>query len=220
MGTAERIAAIAAGAIVLLLVAAQLALPRIAASVISSRVGRYGSVQSVKVSAWPAIKLLWEHADSVEVRARSLRLSPAQSASLLWEARNTGRVEFSAARVQLGPLALSGAHVSKRGGALRGEAHISTPAVSAALPPGISVALVSSGGGRVTVRAGGGLFGVGASVEAVASAQDGKLVARPVAFPLSAIQLTLFSDAHVHVRGVGARAETGGYVLSMSASLG
>jgi hypothetical protein len=220
VGTVERIAAIAAGVIVLLLALAQLVLPRIAASVISSRVGRYGSVQSVKVSAWPAIELLWEHAGSVEVRARRLRLSTAQSAALLWEARHIGRVDFSAASVQLGPLALSGARVSKRGTALSGEAHASASAVAAALPPGISMALVGSSGGQVTVRAGGGLFGVGASVEAVASAKGGKLVARPVGFPLSAIQLTLFSDPHVQVQGVGARAEGAGYELRMSASLG
>ena len=43
----------------LVLVLAQLFLPRIAASRIASRVGRYGTVQSVSVKAWPAVKLLW-----------------------------------------------------------------------------------------------------------------------------------------------------------------
>ena len=60
---------------VLALALAQLLLPGIAASRISSRVGRYGEVQSVSVSAWPAVKLLWGSADSVTVRARSLRVS-------------------------------------------------------------------------------------------------------------------------------------------------
>ena len=57
----------------LLLVLAQLLLPRIAASRISSRVGRYGTVQSVSVSAWPAVELLWGHADSVRVKAGASR---------------------------------------------------------------------------------------------------------------------------------------------------
>ena len=39
---------------VLVLALAQVLLPRIAASRISSRVGRYGSVESVSVRAWPA----------------------------------------------------------------------------------------------------------------------------------------------------------------------
>ena len=43
----------------LVLALAQVLLPRIAASRISSRVGRYGTVQSVSVKAWPAVELLW-----------------------------------------------------------------------------------------------------------------------------------------------------------------
>ncbi len=82
-----RIAAFLAGAALLVLALAQLLLPRIAAERISSRVGRYGSVESVSVSAWPAVKLLWGSVDSVRVRARHLSLSPAQAAKLLWEAR-------------------------------------------------------------------------------------------------------------------------------------
>jgi len=48
-----------AGGAVLLLGLAQLFLPRIAAGRITSRLGRYGRVESVSVSAWPAVKLLW-----------------------------------------------------------------------------------------------------------------------------------------------------------------
>ena len=59
MVKAGRIAAGLAGAIALVLVLAQLLLPGIAASRISSRVGKYGTVESVSVSAWPAIELLW-----------------------------------------------------------------------------------------------------------------------------------------------------------------
>ena len=48
----------------------------IAASRISSRVGRYGKVQSVSVSAWPAVELLWGHADSVHGAGREPRAEP------------------------------------------------------------------------------------------------------------------------------------------------
>ena len=75
-GRKLRLLAYVAGGVVLLLALAQLLLPRIAASRISSRVGRYGKVQSVSVSAWPALKLLWGKADSAQVRAGSLSLSP------------------------------------------------------------------------------------------------------------------------------------------------
>ena len=83
---AIRIAAIVAAILLGLLALAQLVLPRIAASRISSRVGRYGHVEHVSVSAFPAIELLWGDADSVTVRTGPLSVSPAQAASLLGKA--------------------------------------------------------------------------------------------------------------------------------------
>jgi hypothetical protein len=212
-----------AGGVLLLLGLAQVFLPRIAASRISSRVGRYGSVESVSVKAWPAVKLLWGNADSVRVRARSLRLSPAQTAKLLWEARGLGDITMTAASVQEGPLRLSDVSLYKRGQALTAQALISGADVIAALPPGVSVQLLESEGGEVKVKARGGLFGVTASVDAVAAASDGKLVARPLGALLSGLQLTLFSDPHVYVLGVGASvvaAQPLSYRLTMRARLG
>jgi hypothetical protein len=211
-----------AGGALLLLGLAQLFLPRIAASRISSRIGRYGRVQSVSVKAWPALKLLWGDADSVTIRAGSLKLSPAQTAKLLWEARGVTRIRMTAVAVQEGPLRLSEVGLRKQGRALSAEALISASDVKDALPPGFQVELLSSEGGEVQVKARGGLFGLGASVNAVAGASNGKLVVRPLGSLLSGLQLTLFSDPHVHVEGVGASVETGrplSYRLTMRASL-
>lgn len=222
MGKGGLIAVGSAGAVVLVLALAQLLLPRLAASRIASRVGRYGKVESVSVSAWPAVELLWGHAGSVDVRARSLSLTPAQAAALLWEARGTGKVDASAETVQLESLHLRGAHLEKRGSALRAQAAMSEADVKAALPSGFAVQLLRSEGGEVEVQATGGLFGVGASVNAVALASDGKLVAHPVGFLVEALQLTLFADPHVYVEGVGASVDGErplSYHLTMRASL-
>ena len=59
---------------------------------------------------------------------------------------------------------------------------VSEAAVKAALPPGVDVRLLRSGDGEVEVQASGGLFGVGASVNALAGASEGKLVAHPLGF--------------------------------------
>jgi hypothetical protein len=222
MGRGVRIAVGLAGAVVLLLALAQLILPRLAASRISSRVGRYGKVQSVSVSAWPAVELLWGHAGSVRVRAQSLALSPAQAAALLWEARGTASMDVSAERVQLGSLRVTDASLRKRGDAMSAQALTSEADVKAALPPGFGVQLLRSEDGEVEVQATGGLFGVGASVNAVAGASDGKLVAHPLGFLVEALQLTLFSDPHVYVEGVGASVQRERpliYRLTISASL-
>jgi len=221
---AGRIAAGLAGAIALVAVLAQLFLPGIAASRISSRVGRYGTVESVSVSAWPAIKLLWGRADSVTVRAGRLTISPKQTAKLLWEARGAATMRVTAPAVQEGRLRLRDVSVRKRGSLLTAEAQMTQADVSAALPPGLSVRLLASSAGNVKVKASGGLFGLSASVDAVAGPSEGKLIARPLGFLLGGVRLMLFADPHVRVEGVGANAlsaAAGGprYRLTMTARL-
>jgi hypothetical protein len=223
MGTPGRIGAGVVAGVLALGVLAQLLLPRIAASTVSSRLDRYGTVESVKVSAWPAVKLLWGSIDSLQVRARELTLSPAQTAKLLWEARDAARIELTAASVREGPLQMTDARLTKHDGALHAEARMSSSAVAAALPRGVSVRLLESGSGRARVRVRGGLFGIGPSVEALASPSAGKLVVEPVAPGLRALRLTLFSEPHIHVSGVSASVEGSGplrYRLSISAALG
>jgi hypothetical protein len=206
----------------LVLLLAQLVLPRIAASRISSRVGRYGHIESVGVRAWPAVELLWGSADSVSVRARRLSLSPSQAAKLLWEARGVESLQFAALSIQLGPLGLGDARVHKQGSSLAAEALIGEAGVRSALPKGLAVKLVKSEGGAVQVTASGGLFGVGPAVQALAAPQEGKLVVRPLGFLLRGLTLTLFSDPHVYVEGVGASVQPGSprtYRLTMRARL-
>jgi hypothetical protein len=218
----SRLALFVAGGAVLLLGLAQLFLPRIAASRISSRLGRYGTVQSVHVKAWPAVKLLWGSADSVTVRVRSLRLSPVQTAKLLWEARGLDRIAMTAASVREGPLRLSDVSFRKQGQVLAAQARMAAADVRSALPVGVAVQFLSSEAGEVKVRAAGGLFGVRTSVDAVAAASEGKLVVHPAAGLLSGLQLTLFSDPHVYVQAVGASVEPSkplSYRLTMRASL-
>jgi hypothetical protein len=222
--TARRIAVVAAGVVVLLLVLAQLFLPGIAADRISSRLARYGHVQSVHVSAWPAIKLLWGHADSVRVRASDLVLAPSQGAHVVQEASGVRDLDMSAARVRVGPLALTEVTLRKRGAQLSATAVAGEAAVAAALPSGVRVRLLRSESGAVEVSVGGTLFGVGGEIEAVARASGGKLIAGPSAALLRAFTITLFEDPHVYVEGIAASAAAAApparrYSLGMTARL-
>ena len=222
VGKAGQIAGGVVAAVLLALVLAQILLPKIAASTISSKLARHGRVQSVSVSAWPAIKLLWGSADSVTVRMHTFDASTHQAASLVWEGKDAGELQFDATSAKVGRLGLEHVALAKHGDKLTAQADASAAAVGAALPPGVSVALLRSEGGEVDVRASGGLFGVSASINAVAGPQEGRLVARPQGLLLSGFQLTLFADSHVYVEGVAAAAlpaESGGYALQMNARL-
>jgi hypothetical protein len=176
------------------------------------------------VSAWPAIELLWGHADSVTVRAGRLSVSPKQTAKLLWDARGAAALRATAPVVQEGRLRLRDVSLRKRGSLVTAEAQVTQADVRAALPPGLSVRLLSSGGGSVKVKASGGLFGLNASVDAMAGPSEGKLIARPLGFLLGGVRLMLFADPHVQVEGVGADALSAAagppsYQLTMSARL-
>jgi hypothetical protein len=227
VGRAGRIAAGLAGAIVLVLVLAQLFLPAIAASRIRSRVGRYGTVKSVTVTAWPAVELLWGKAESVDVRAGNVTITGAQLAKLLGEARGVRSVSVSAESVKAGTLQMRDARLQKHGDALSGSAWASQAAVKQALGAGLEVQLLhSSSSGRVQMSVGGDLFGVKAAVQAVAEAQGGHVVVHPLGFfLLEGLKLTLFAEPNVYVEGVGASAAAGpsgqgaGYRLSFWASL-
>jgi hypothetical protein len=217
-----RLALLGLGALLVLLILAQIALPKIAAERISSRVGRYGEVQSVSVSAWPAVKLLWGEVDSVKVRAGHLALSTSQAAKLLWEAHGVSTLDLQASSVEVGPLQIEGAVLHKHGSLMSAHAQTTESNVRAALPEGLEVKFLDSREGQVEVQASGGLFGVDASVDALAGANEGKLVAHPLAPLLEGFELTLFADPHVFVEGVGASVvseQPRTYGLSMSASL-
>src|SRR4029077_14917514 len=145
--------------------------------------------------------------------------------ALLKEAKGVEKLDVSAESVEEGSLRLTSTSMHKHGSAVRVEGEVSEADVKRALPEGFGVTLVKSEGGTVEVRASGGLFGVGASVDAVARAEDGKLVARPTGLLLSGLKLTVFEDPSVYVEGVQARAlgsasgEGARYELSWWASL-
>lgn len=221
-----RIAIWIGAAIVALVVLAQLLAPGIAARVVRNKLEKYGTVKSVQVKAWPALKLAWKRADEVTVSAGRLTMSPEQAVGLMKETGSVERMRASVESMEMNGLRLTDAKLEKHGSELRAEGVMSEADVQRALPEGFEVALVKSEGGTVEVRASGGLFGgLGASVEAVAQAEDGKLVAHPTGFLLSGLKLTLFESASVYVEGLQARALASGpgglarYELSMWASL-
>jgi hypothetical protein len=217
--------AIGVGAtIVVLVVLAQLLAPGIAARVVRKKVEKYGTVKSVQVTAWPAVKLAWRHADEVKVSAGQLKMSPEQAVSLLGEAKGVAKMNLSAEGMEVGGLTLTDASMTKHGSALRVGGVVSQEGVKKALPEGVEVSIVKSEGSTIEVRARGGLFGAVASVEAVVQAEDGKVVVRPTGF-LSELKLTAFENPSLYVEGVEARplggdpGEGARYRLSVRASL-
>ena len=101
----RRIIAIAtAGVVILVLVVAQLVLPAIATDRLRDRLNKSGNVISVEVHAFPAIKLLWNHADRVVVRMGRYQSGAGALGDLLGQTADVGSVDASAQEFNSGLL--------------------------------------------------------------------------------------------------------------------
>jgi hypothetical protein len=213
-------AAIVLAVLVVLAAAAQLLLPGIAEDRVRDRLAHNGRVESVHVSAFPAIKLLWGRADRVTVRMANVRAGVGRLGDLIGRTADDDRVDASTRELDVLTLRLRDARLQKRGDRLVGEATVTDADLRAALPPGFALRPVASADGRLVLRGTATLFGTTISANAVLLAQDGRLkIAPDVPFGGFAA-LTVFADPHVHVDGVGARAAPGGFTLTARGRLG
>jgi hypothetical protein len=219
------VAVVAVGGLAL----AQVVLPPLAGKRVRERVGRYGEVREVTVSAFPAVELLWGRADSVTVTTGPLAATPAQVASSLWEARGVGSMTVisSSATLRVAGLpygvTLSGVDMRKRGETIETTATLTQKELDGALPGGFRVQPLSSVGEGVRARVSGGFFGVRASITALISPREGRLVAEPEGLPFGGLAaVTLFSDPHLKVVSIGVqpqRPQPLTYALSLRAIL-
>ncbi|HEX4010567.1 MAG TPA: hypothetical protein VHX62_11185 [Solirubrobacteraceae bacterium] len=216
----RRLAALAAGLLVIaVLVVAQLVLPGIAAQRLRDQLARSGQVLSVKVSAFPAIKLLWHRADTVVVRLGRYRPRSGKLAGALDQAADVGTLTASAQEVDDGLLAFHDATLIKRGDRLTGTATVSDAQLRSAIPILTSVTPVASAGGRLTLRGTASLFGLSATIDATVSAQDGKLIVAPDVPFGGFATLTLFADPRLSVQSVSAAPAPGGFTVRGTAVL-
>jgi hypothetical protein len=193
---------------------AQVLLPRIAAQDLRHRLSRSGEVEHLEVHAFPALELLWHHADRVVVRMRTYRSSTGSLARLLGQSVDVDQLDATAARFSSGLLALRDARLRKRGGVLTGEARVSEADVRAALP-GLDVRPVASGGGQLVLEGSVNVLGARVSLRARAGAQGGRLVVEPEGLPLGGLAtITVFDDPHVAIESVGAEPAPDGFRLS------
>src|SRR5947209_20118464 len=113
-----------AGAVLVLLLVAQLVLPGIAAQRLRDRLSRSGQVLKVEVDAFPAVELLWHQADKVVVKVARYRSTTGHLSSLLDEASDVGSLDASASELDAGLLTLRDATLHKHGNELIGSARV------------------------------------------------------------------------------------------------
>ncbi len=209
----------AAGLVLLVLVFAQLLLPGIAAQELRDDLEQSGTVLEVKVSAFPAIKLLWHKADSVVVRMGRYRSGASHLGGTLGRAADADSLDASAQELDVGPLTLRNATLRKRGTELTGSATVTEADLRSAVFFLDNVEPVASGNGRLTLRGTASFLGLRTTVDATVAAKDGDLVVAPDV-PLGGIAaITLFDNPHVQVKSVSATNVPGGFRVSAGATV-
>lgn len=208
----------------------QAILPGLAAERLRDRIKPYGHIEDVSVKAFPAIELLWGKAESASATAKRLSLSEAEAVKLVWEARGVHETTLKVGALELslpglpGGVVLHNVVLHKRGDRISTQSTIARADLDAASPSGVRIRLLASEPGTVKVLASGSLFGVRATVEAVATPSEGKLIAQPLNIPFGAfVRMTLFADPHLYLEGVSATPEGQGsraaWRLSLSGRL-
>jgi hypothetical protein len=208
-----------AGVVLLVLVVAQLVLPGIAASRLRDQLSESGTVLSVKVSAFPAIKLLWRHADNVVIHMGRYQAGASEIGGKLSDTANVGKLDASVQVLESGALTVHDARLRKQGDELIGTAVVRQADLRSAVPFLDNVQPVASADGRLVLRGTASLLGLTTSVDVIVAAQNGNLVVAPNVPFGGLATITLFRDSHVRVQSVAATPVPGGFSIAAKAEL-
>jgi hypothetical protein len=208
----RRLLAVGGVAVILIvLIVAQLVLPGIAAQRLRDQLARNGQVLAVQVHAFPAIELLWHHADRVTISLGRYRTPAGKLGGSLRQANSVGSLRATARELDVGLLQLRDASLVKQGSRLIGSATVTEADLRAAVPILDSLTPVASTGGQLVLQGTAGLFGITATVQALVHAVAGRLVVSPNV-PLGGLAtITVFSNPHVAVQSVAASPLPGGF---------
>lgn len=213
-----RILAVVPGVVGAALLAAQFVLPALAASVIRHRLGRDGIVERVHVSAFPAVELLWGHADAVQIHLEKLDVSVDRATELAGQAYRVDDAEVAIDALHEGALTVHHVRARLHQAQLSVSAALATKDLQHALPPQLTLSAHRGSAGRLVVRTTAGILGTRIGIDAIVSAQDGALVASPT-LPLlgNFLTFTLFSDPRIGIESIRATPRSDGYHVTLSA---
>jgi hypothetical protein len=199
-----------AAAAVVVLVGGQFVVPPIANVVLRHRLGKDGKVVSAHLSAFPWVKLILQHADTVTATMVNYDVKPSQLESLLHEAKGIDTLRISIGVVHTGLLTLHDVSFTKHGNEMVGVANLDLADLRSALPIIKSLTPVQSSDGHLTLRGTASVLGVNASVDVAVSASDGKLVVAPTGLFGAFATVTLYDDPQIYVQSVTAEPIPGG----------
>ena len=208
-------------ALLALLLLAQLVLPRLAERRIRGKLDDKAQVERVEVHAFPAVQLLWGHADRVDVRLGEVRASDGELAGLIDDAGGVDEIDASARTVRSGLVVLREARFRKQGKRLTGRGKLAQSDLRSAFPVSLGVRPVGVVGGTLVVRGGVSVLGQVIGVTARIVADAGAIVVQPQGIPFlgGLFDVTVFNDPRVSVQSLTARQAGSGYLVTATGRL-
>jgi hypothetical protein len=205
-------------AVVVLLVTAQLVLPRIAANRLTDSLERNGTDVHVSVAAFPAEELLFGEADSVAVRVERMASASHHVGDLLARTAQVGTLTASVGQLVTHGLVLDDVRLVKRGRSLLATATVARAAIQAILPPELSLTVAPGGTNGLVVQGRAQLFSHAITVRAEVQARSGDIVLYPLigglGSMLSPLHVTLFANRSVAFDSVTAVSRGNSYTLT------
>jgi DUF2993 family protein len=205
----------AAAFVVLVLAASQLALPSLAENRLESELASTGTVSSVEVHAFPALKLLFQRADSVRVRMSSASVGVGDLGDRLDSTRRTGSLDVAIDTLAVGPLQVRDVALHKDGDELEGSASLTRDDLQAALPLDLGLRPVESSDGAIVLEAEVGPVAVRGRL----SDSDGALLIAPDGLLGGFASVTVFEDPRVRITGVSAEPRPDGFTVVIDGEL-
>jgi hypothetical protein len=209
----------AAALVVVVLIATQLLLPGIAASHLRSDLEAHGSNVHVTVSAFPAVKLLFKHADRVTVQVSDYRSEPdsendSSLADMLARTESVGELDVHVRVLEDRLLRMQDVRLRKDGDELVADVALRTADVDAALPAHLRV--TGSDPDGITVAGQTSVFGAELRAQArILVDDDGRIVLRPEGIPLaSLVTVPIFGDKRIAVQAISASPTTDGFSVT------
>ena len=202
--------------VVIVVVIPQLVIPRIAEQALRNRLEPAAKIESVKVEAFPAIELIWHHAQKVVVKLHSYRAPVGRIRSLLGEASGVTTLEATVGTLTSGALTLHNLSFAKRWRRITGSAELRLSDLRTALPILRSLTLVRAAGGTVELHGVASLLGVSAGTDVVLEAQHGAVVLAPSSALLGFAKLTVFSAPQLDIQRISGQSIPGGVRLQIA----
>lgn len=202
----KRIVAGVVALVVVLLLASQVILPRVAEGRIRSKLAESGIAARVKVSTFPAAKLLVGRVDSAAVRIDSAQATRQKVAGLVAATRDIDTLNVVAPSMQVAGIELTDVTLRKRGSRVTTSATTGRADLLALLPPGSRLARVRATSGGIELD--GSITVLGASVSGPGQLRpvDGSLVFTTPALPvIGPTTLTVFTDPRVKIDRISVR---------------